>query len=312
MMDDRLNAFSDEQLRVAGNLQQRYDAWADAIRRREGLPTSMYFARRGEREYLIVKRHSRDNGTSEGARDAATEARLAAYLEDREAADRAISRTSEVLAEIVTLYRTLRLPLAMPKPGRLLRELDLAGLLGSDVMAVGTTAFVVYQLEATARFAKLSDETEDFDLAWCRGSGIALAQVSDRRPPLLEILRKVDPSVRVAAFPEQEWLLAGRPVRHVVVARDGKPCPIFAPDPRWMALHKLWLARKPERNAVKRPKDFSQGTTLLHAVAERMSASYPLDTDFVMDLPPELREVFDEWATANAFMPMPPSRAQMR
>jgi len=341
--------FSDEQLRVAANLAQRYDAWVEAVRRLESLPNSMFFASRGELEYLMVKRHSRDNGTSEGPRNEATEKRLADYLSEREAAQRAVTGTNETLVEIVTLYRSLKLPLAMPKPGRLLRELDVAGLLGTDVMAVGTNAFAAYQLEATARFANLSDETEDFDLAWCRGSGISLAQLSPEHPRLMEVLRRVDKSFRInrrrpyqaldekgyevellvapslfrtrprdddfspmPTLPEQEWLLLGRPIRHVIVSRDGRPVPIFAPDPRWMALHKLWLSEKPERDATKKPKDRQQGEILMKAVVERMESSYPVDTDFVMDLPQELLPFFDRWAKDNGFMPMKATPLSMR
>ena len=134
--------------------------------------------------------------------------------------------------------------------------------------------------------------------------------MNDRHPSLLDVLRRVDSSFRInprrpyqaldekgyeaellvapsmfrthpqdddfspmAVFPEQEWLLKGRPVRHVVASRDGRSCPIFAPDPRWMALHKLWLAEKPERNAAKRPKDRRQGDVLLKAVASAMEAA---------------------------------------
>ena len=31
---------------------------------------------------------------------------------------------------------------------------------------------------------------------------------------------------------EQEWLLLGRPVDHVIGCRDGSPARIIAPDPR--------------------------------------------------------------------------------
>ena len=47
---------------------------------------------------------------------------------------------------------------------------------------------------------------------------------------------------------EQEWLLKGQPVSVVVATIKGRACPFYVPDPRWMALHKLWLAEKPERN----------------------------------------------------------------
>lgn len=349
-MDTAFLPFSDEGLRVAANLAQRHDAWLEAERRLEALPTTMYFARReGGREYLIVKRHSRDNGTSMGARSAETERLLQQYLDERGAAQNALTQTESALAEIVAQYRALKLPLAMPRPAQILRELDIAGLLGTDLMAVGTNAFAVYQIEAAARFVNVSDETEDFDLAWCRGSGVSLARLSDKSPSLLETLRKVDPTFRInprrpyqaldergyevellvapsmfrtrpkddgfspmAVFPEQEWLLRGRPVRHVVASRDGRTCPIFAPDPRWMGLHKLWLARKPERSAAKKPKDRLQGEILLEAVALRLQDAYPMDVDFVMDLPQELREVFDAWARDNAFTPAAHSPPRMR
>jgi hypothetical protein len=63
-----------------------------------------------------------------------------------------------------------------------------------------------------------------------------------------------------------------------------------------MASHKLWLADKPERNPNKRDKDRAQGNVLLDAVREYMQVSYPLDTDFVLDLPDELLPYFNGWA----------------
>ena len=52
---------------------------------------------------------------------------------------------------------------------------------------------------------------------------------------------------------EQEWLLCGKAAFVVVATQRHRACPLYVPDPRWMALHKLWLAKKPERNAQKRP-----------------------------------------------------------
>src|SRR3546814_3958212 len=67
-------------------------------------------------------------------------------------------------------------------------------------------------------------------------------------------------------LPEQEWLLLGRPVDQVVGCRDGSPARIVAPDPRWFALHKLWMSQQLKRNPQKRPKDRAQGLALLDAV----------------------------------------------
>jgi hypothetical protein len=95
-------------------------------------------------------------------------------------------------------------------------------------------------------------------------------------------------------LPEQEWLLLGRPIDQVVPCRDGTPARIVAPDPRWFALHKLWLAAKPGRHPLKRPKDRKQGLALLDAIAEAMP-HYPLDDSFVAGLPPELAPHFAQW-----------------
>ena len=85
----------------------------------------------------------------------------------------------------------------------------------------------------------------------------------------------------------------------------GRACPLYVPDPRWMALHKLWLARKPERNPAKRDKDHRQDEVLLDATRHFLPHSHPLDVGFVLDLPEELRPHFDAWAAARGHVPEP-------
>src|SRR3546814_7776461 len=79
-----------------------------------------------------------------------------------------------------------------------------------------------------------------------------------------------------------------------VVARDGSPARIVAPDPRWFALHKLWMSAQAKRNPLKRPKDAKQGTALLDAVAEAMP-QFPLDAAFAAELPDELAPHYAAW-----------------
>jgi hypothetical protein len=67
-----------------------------------------------------------------------------------------------------------------------------------------------------------------------------------------------------------------------------------APDPRWFALQKLWMARQAKRNPLKRRKDGRQGVALLNAVALTMP-QYPLDAGFEAELPPELTELYADW-----------------
>ena len=337
------STFSDEAWRLCANLAQRHDAWISALRQLESLPSSMYWVAKDSREYLTVKQAAGDQGKSQGIRAPETEARYVSYQRDRDAAKDALAETEAALLDTIRSYRGHRLPMATNRPAAILRELDIQGLLGSDLRVVGTNAFAAYEVEAGARFAAgIADETDDFDLSWCRGTKVSLSKANDRPTgsSLMRALKAVDASFTInrgkryqaldrtgyevellaapsvfrtlpenevfeplPVFQEQEWLLQGRAVRHVIVSRDLKTCPIYAPDPRWMALHKLWLADKPERKATKRPKDRKQGEALLDLVKDRMPISYPLDIDFVLDLPDELRSYFDAWASSRGFVP---------
>ena len=70
-----------------------------------------------------------------------------------------------------------------------------------------------------------------------------------------------------------------------------------------MALHKLWLAQKPERNIQKKPKDERQGLVLLDACRYFLTDLYPMDIDFVLELPVELRDLFNDWAKQAGYKP---------
>ena len=107
---------------------------------------------------------------------------------------------------------------------------------------------------------------------------------------------------RPVPLPEQEWLLLCRPVDQVIGCRDGSPARIVVPDPRWFALHKLWMAAQAKRNPLKRPKDRTQGLALLDAVAEAMP-HYPLDNAFEAQLPDELAPHYEDWRAQSAAPP---------
>ena len=89
--------------------------------------------------------------------------------------------------------------------------------------------------------------------------------------------------------------------------KQTRSCPLYVPDPRWMAVHKLWLSFKPERNPAKKGKDARQGNVLLDATRYFLRDSYPMDLDFVLELPKELRDLFTAWAEQSGFDPTNPS-----
>jgi hypothetical protein len=338
--------FSPDAGRVAANLEAAYDQWLQARQQLAAMPVSMYWQAKGSTDYLAIKQVSSAPGTTIGPRSEATEARLAEFTERKAELKRRVSAADVCIGDRAAQYRALRLPPIPDRQAEIVRALDVAGLLRHDLMVVGTNAFIAYSLLCNARFPTGVEETEDFDLAWCRGSGVSLAPtttVQPNRVSLMTVLQSVDstfslnpqkpyqalnasnyevellmaPSLAplpktevfepMVTLPEQEWLLKGRPLSVVVATVRQRACPLYVPDPRWMALHKLWLSRKPERNAMKKPKDHRQGNVLLSACRYFLAQSHPIDIDFVLELPAELRDVFSEWAQTNGFDPLNPN-----
>lgn len=322
-MADRVRPFTDEQARALINLRPRYESLIEAQRALARLPYNLVRKRVGEREYLYEAIDRLNNGKSLGPMTPEHERRLAEYrvtkadLQDRAAI------AGDLVGEIGRLARPLRLPAVANTVGELLRELDRRGLLDGTLLVVGTNCIPAYSIEAGGAIADAPDETEDFDLAWT-----AEEQAEDAA--LWNALKAVDPTFtlnserefqarnrksyevellvapsraatmgprekpRPVPLPEQEWLLLGRPVDQVVPCRDGSAARLVAPDPRWFALHKLWLGSQAKRDPLKRRKDLAQGTAVLDAVAEAMP-QYPLDPAFEGSIPDELVPYWRAW-----------------
>jgi hypothetical protein len=319
--------FTDEQSRLLVNLRQRYEGWMDVERISALLPYDLRRKHVNGRDYLYRIFDRGGNGKSLGPMTPEREAEFAAYHQAKDEVQERIMRLRPALAEAAAMYRALRLPLLSSDAGPILRECDRRQLLGSHLLVVGTNAIVAYMIEANG-IIDLPDETEDFDLAWvseipedaeCRVWDMLKAvdptftvnserDFQARNAKAYEVELLVAPSrastlgakdqPRPVPLPEQEWLLFGRPVDQVIGCRDGSPARIVAPDPRWFAVHKLWMADQAKRNPLKRPKDRKQGLALLGAIAQAMP-HYPLDAAFKAALPPELLSYFEEWRSEN-------------
>jgi hypothetical protein len=320
--------FDDEALRLLVNLEQRYAAWMDA--ERVTLPGRLAWKTVDGNDYLYRIVDGRGNGRSLGPRSPKTES----HWNAAQAARQTTETLWPTLLRDGALYRTLRLPRIASSAAQLLREFDRHALLGSSLLVVGTSAMAAYEIEAQSRFASAAgvDSTADFDMTWVAEEQrqTTLTAVGAAPRTLLDVMKRVDDTYTIntertfqirnstgyeielllpksleqslprnetlqpIALPEQDWLLPGRRVEHVVCGLDGQPCRLIAPDPRYFALHKLWLAKKPTRNPLKRSKDEKQGTLLLSAIATRMP-HYTLDGGFRDTLPPELIPYMDHW-----------------
>jgi hypothetical protein len=325
-MPEPVRPFSDEQVRILINLQQQYDVWMSAERAAGALAYGMVWKHSGGRDYLAELIDRNGNAKGLGVRSAETEALYDGYV--REKARLADRRRKSLagLRETCLTYRALGLPMLPAEGAKIAREADRSELMGSHLLVVGTNALAAYAIEAGGFIQNAPAETLDFDLAW---SG---TDDADGGTPVLTMLRAADATytmnsertfqMRNAAgyevellaapsrieflrrnkrdrplpipLPEQEWLLLGRPLDRVVVARDASPARIVVPDPRWFALQKLWLSAQDKRDPLKRPKDERQGMAILDVVARAMPR-YPIDAAFEAEIPDELAPHYERW-----------------
>lgn len=322
-MASAVRPFTDEQARALVNLRPRYEAMIEAERELAPLPYNLVRKRVGGREYLYEALDRANNGKSLGAMTPELEKRLVEYQAKKQDLRERRAAAQDLVGEIGRLARPLRLPMLSSAAGGLLRELDIRGLLGGALLVVGTNCLPAYSLEAGGGIPDAPDETDDFDLAW-------VAEAKSEQAALWAALKAVDPTFtlntermfrarnreayevellvapsraatmyrheqpRPIPLPEQEWLLPGRRVDQVVPCRDGTAARLVVPDPRWFALHKLWMSGQSKRNPLKRGKDRKQGVALLDAVAEAMP-HYPLDAAFESELPEELLPYWRGW-----------------
>ena len=325
---DSVRPFSDEQLRTLINLRQRYEVWIEAERKLFTMPYDLRRKTVSDKDYLYEIFDRRGNGKSLGRWSDELEAQFDTYHAQKSEAKAQRDGSRTVLEESSRLYRALRLPLLSSDAGPILREADTRDLLGSHLLVVGTNAMVAYSLEAAGQIIGAPDETEDFDLAW------SAKEADDASETVWRMLKAVDPTFTVntertfqvrnskayevellvapsreqtisrndkprpVPLPEQEWLLLGKAVDQVVGCRDGTPARIVAPDPRWFALHKLWMSEKDQRDPLKRPKDRKQGVALLNVIREAMP-QYPLNDEFAVGMPAELRPFLERWLSGD-------------
>lgn len=332
---------SEEGFRISANLNQIYNSILDYSAEIEGLPTNVFWKTISDKEYLYASYPSPKQSTSLGPKNIDTMRLFADISEQISNKKEKFNNIQEKLNIYTRQYKQLGLPCINKTAAKVLRHLDKGNHLGTNFFVEGTTCMAAYELEVGELFATGLDSTEDFDLGWCRGSQISTLDTQEelKESILMQALLKTDRSYKInksipyqalnndlyevellvapsmfktlpknevfsclPVFQEQEWLLQGTTIRHIVVATDNSLAPIVAPDPRWMALHKMWLAQKPERNPLKKYKDKKQGELLMQAVT-KIQNKFPIDTDFILTLPNELLPIFNKWAEDHKFIP---------
>lgn len=316
---------NDEQLRALSNAAQLYESWREVTIQLSKLPGGMYWRVIHSREYLYQYEKSLagiQQTRSLGPRSTETEQALEEFQEEKRDLDERLQGIESRIKEFAPVWRALRLPSIDTTAGKILRQFDQLNLVGRAILVVGTYALKAYEVDSATNFSLGMDATEDLDFTLLASGDDIEAEIPRQ---LLLTLKQVDSSFIVSpsssktavnkrgykvdllsskslaeklsqarpwkpeALDGQEWLVLGKPVDAIVTDFEGWPVPVSAPDPRYFALHKIWLSRRPGRPGPKRAKDERQGDALLRTIREHMH-HYPINEEFVASLPDQLRE----------------------
>jgi hypothetical protein len=74
--------------------------------------------------------------------------------------------------------------------------------------------------------------------------------------------------LKAAEIKNLHWLISSPKIYQVVIGEDGFPAAMSAPDPRAFALHKLWLSKQVNREAVKKQRDHDQALAVANLIVK--------------------------------------------
>ncbi|MFT3848148.1 MAG: nucleotidyltransferase domain-containing protein [Propionivibrio sp.] len=291
------------------NSEQLYENYRAALRHAAVHRYGMRWKTVRGVEYLFRDQDARGNGKSLGLRSAETETTLAAFLHGRDAANERLAGIRAALDEQARLNKALRLARVPRVIARILRELDAAGL-NKSFTVLGTQALFGYEAAGGVQFLTELLASGDIDLLYDHRKKITLVSGKLDGLGLLGLLKRADRSFEcirkrgfraanagqfmvnlivpprgmyqndpisfaaedlvAAEVPGLQWLLNAPKIDTVAIDEEGWPTPLRVPDPRAFALHKAWLASRPDRDPVKKPRDLAQAKAVAALVREHM------------------------------------------
>ena len=187
-----------DQRREFVNTRQRYAAYREAQERANSYRGSMVWTKLKGREYLVRSAYTKSGQrrqTSLGLRSKETETIKQEFDRGRAEAQSRLQNLKDVIGRQSAINRALglgRLPLIGAK---IIRALDRAAILGSDIRVLGTNAIYAYEAVAGVRVSPSMTTTEEIDLLFDTRRGLTFAANEDlSQASLLQLLRKIDRS----------------------------------------------------------------------------------------------------------------------
>jgi hypothetical protein len=190
-----LPEWTENQRKVFIDTEQVYEAWREADRRARTYRGGMHWKTAKERQYLFRTRDRRGYGRSLGPRSPETERILADFRRNKTEAKTRLDHLRTRLAEQARFCKAARLDRVPRLVTAILRLLDGDGLLGRNLLVIGTHALHAYEAAAGVFFEGPILATGDMDLLWDVRPRLKLAGPErEADEGLMGILRKADRS----------------------------------------------------------------------------------------------------------------------
>jgi hypothetical protein len=304
---------------------QAYERYRSALKGGRPLKGGMHWKKIKGKDYLYKYRDRYGNGESLGPRSPETERLFTEFRrERRELAVRLASRRED-LATAARFCRAALIHRVPETVMRIVRRLEMSGLTEATVTVIGTHALHAYEFTAGV-FIDVpkgspfwSGAAQKLTLAAARPMPsddlLRLLRQADRsfqplsgngfravnkagflvklaRPPVLRAQTRAAlhdaPGPAVPAESGDLAALLGAPkFSQVVIGKRGTPVTLVVPDPRSLALHKLWLSQQEDREPEKRSRDRAQAMALAELILRYLPQYYFFSSQLNL-FPPEV------------------------
>ena len=320
------NVLSDFQSKTLIDAKQVYEALRTMRQESRAYEGSMHWKTVSGSDYLIKSVRGVQRGV--GPRSPETEEIYRSFTVGKAAADNRLKGVLARLAEQARVCKAASINRVPSVPAKVLRMLDAHGLLGKNLIVIGTNAMYAYESAAGIMFDSAIMATTDIDLMMDARLKLKIAakeRISDGG--LMSLLKQADSSFSpvyekgfravnrdgyyvdiVKAEPSSlgagdtleatpikslNWLLSSPKFSDIAIGSDGAPVPIVCPDPRAYALQKLWLSSQPDRDPLKKGRDQAQAFAVASVVTNRMP-QLPFLPDGLRSFPKEIIGLGDE------------------
>lgn len=187
---------SANQVRVAVDARQTYEAYREARGVARHYAFGMAWKSVSGREYLIKVFNRTGGNKSLGARSPETEEIFAEFVAGKAKAKQREAALAKSLAEFAGMSRGVGINRMPALVTATLRKIDEFGLLGKNLMVIGTNAMYGYESSAGIMFDAGLLATTDVDFLWDARASLKLALFDGdvAESGVLAILKKVDRS----------------------------------------------------------------------------------------------------------------------